>query len=58
MEMWLNSRNLRVNGVEATMDVAPVSIGGRTFVPIRFSADNLDAKTDWVNSTREVFIVY
>ena len=58
VEMWLNSRNLRVNGVADTMDVAPVSLGGRTFVPVRFSADNLDAKTDWINSTREVVVVY
>ncbi|RQD72620.1 MAG: copper amine oxidase N-terminal domain-containing protein [Tindallia sp. MSAO_Bac2] len=58
VEMWLNSRNLRANGISKTMDVAPVSIGGRTFVPVRFSADNLDAKADWINSTREVVIIF
>ena len=58
VEMWLNSRNLRANGTSKTMDVAPVSIGGRTFVPVRFSADNLDAKADWINSTREVVIIF
>lgn len=58
VEMWLNNRQLRANGASLSMDVAPISIGGRTFVPVRFAADNLDAQVDWINSTREVVIVY
>lgn len=58
VEMWLNSNSIRANGVSGSMDVAPVSVGGRTFVPVRFSADNLDAEAHWINSTREVVIVY
>ncbi|RQD69459.1 MAG: copper amine oxidase N-terminal domain-containing protein [Tindallia sp. MSAO_Bac2] len=58
VEMWLNSTNLRANGAPSSMDVAPVAIGGRTFVPVRFSADNLDAEAHWLNSTREVVITF
>lgn len=58
VEMWLNRNELRVNGRMERMDVAPVSIDGRTFVPLRFSADNLDATAEWINSTREVVIIF
>ncbi|SMP55302.1 copper amine oxidase N-terminal domain-containing protein [Anoxynatronum buryatiense] len=58
VEMWLNGKEVRRNGASAQMDVAPVSQGGRTFVPVRFASENLDAKADWINSTREIVIVY
>ena len=58
VEMWLNRNDVRRNGNNARMDVAPVSQGGRTFVPVRFASENLDAKADWINSTREVVIVF
>lgn len=58
VEMWLNNKEVRRNGVSAQMDVEPVSQGGRTFVPVRFASENLDAKADWINSTREIVIVY
>ncbi|MEN1760693.1 copper amine oxidase N-terminal domain-containing protein [Anoxynatronum sibiricum] len=58
VEMWLNKNEVRRNGASARMDVAPVSQGGRTFVPVRFASENLDAKADWINSTREIVIVY
>ena len=58
VEMWLNRNDVRRNGTTSRMDVAPVSQGGRTFVPVRFASENLDAKADWLNSTREVVIVY
>ncbi|SFH77498.1 Copper amine oxidase N-terminal domain-containing protein [Tindallia magadiensis] len=58
VEMWLNRNEIRANGSMGRMDVAPVSIGGRTFVPLRFSTDNLDARAEWINSTREVVIIF
>ena len=58
VEMWLNRNDIRRNGSSSRMDVAPVSQGGRTYVPVRFASENLDAKADWINSTREVVIVF
>ncbi|TYQ17775.1 UNVERIFIED_CONTAM: copper amine oxidase-like protein [Acetivibrio alkalicellulosi] len=58
VEMWLGKSNILVNGVESQMDVAPVVVNGRTLVPIRFASENLGAKVDWINSTREVVIAY
>ena len=36
--------------------VAPMIIDGRTYVPIRFVADELGAVTTWINATRTVVI--
>lgn len=58
VEMWLNKNDIRRNAINARMDVVPVSQRGRTFVPVRFASENLDAKADWINSTREVVIVF
>ncbi len=56
--MTLDSKSLTVNGSAKEMDVAPESINGRTYVPIRFSAENLGCAVDWLNSTRQIVIVY
>ena len=56
--MWLNKTDIIVNGQATNMDVAPVVRNGRTFVPIRFAAENLNTKVDWINSTREAVIVF
>ena len=56
---------LTVNGKEIKMTigkalekygVAPVIIGGRTFVPVRFVADELGAVTTWDDATKTVRI--
>ena len=31
---------------------------GRTFVPVRFAAENLNCKVDWFNSTKEAVLIY
>ena len=36
--------------------VAPMIIDGRTYVPIRFVADEMSAVTTWINATRTVVI--
>lgn len=58
VEMWLNKTDITVNGVSTKMDVAPVSKNGRTFVPVKFAAENLNCIVNWINSTKEVVIVY
>lgn len=58
IQMWVGKTDLKINGVNKTMDVAPVIKNSRTFVPLRFVAENLNSKVDWINSTREVVIVY
>jgi len=58
VEMWIGSTEIIVNGSSENMDVAPVIQNQRTFVPLRFAAENLDTNIDWLASTREVVITY
>ena len=58
VEMWLGKTDIKVNGASKKMDVVPVLKNERTFVPIRFAAENLNCKVDWINSTQEAVIVY
>ena len=59
------AKEVTVNGKEIKMTigkalekygVAPVIIGGRTFVPVRFVADELGAVTTWDDATKTVTI--
>ena len=58
VEMWLGKTDIKVNGATKEMDIAPVAKDGRTYVPVRFAAENLNCKVDWINSTKEAIIVY
>ncbi len=58
VNMWVGKKEITVNGVKREIDVAPLIQNGRTYVPVRFSAENLNAKVAWINSTREAVITY
>jgi len=58
VEMWIGKTDIYVNGIAKKMDVTPVVRNSRTFVPVRFAAENLNCKVDWINSTKEAVIVY
>ncbi len=58
VEMWLGKTDIKVNGATKEMDIALVAKDGRTYVPVRFAAENLNCKVDWINSTKEAVIVY
>ncbi len=52
----LGNRTAWVNGPSRQLDVAPVAIGGRTMVPLRFVAEALGAQVAWVDATRTVTV--
>lgn len=58
IEMWIDSEAIHIDGVVSTMDVAPVIEGGRTYVPVRFASENLEADVTWINNHEEVVISY
>jgi hypothetical protein len=58
IEMWLDSNNMKVNGIQKEIDVAPASINGRTMVPVRFVAENLNCTLDWDSVNQKVTIKY
>lgn len=45
--MWVGQNRYTVNGVEKQMDVAYFIQNGRTFVPIRFVAEEFGLEADW-----------
>ncbi|MDR7869257.1 MAG: copper amine oxidase N-terminal domain-containing protein [Tissierellaceae bacterium] len=58
VNMWIGKTEITVNGVRRQIDVPPIIQNGRTYVPIRFAAENLNSEVDWINSTREAVIIY
>jgi hypothetical protein len=56
--MWINNKNIKVDGAAAVMDVAPQTINDRTMLPIRFAAENVGCQIAWIGSTQEVIIVF
>lgn len=58
IEMWLDSNTMKVNGIQKEIDVAPASINGRTMVPVRFVAENLNCTLDWDSVSKKVTIKY
>jgi hypothetical protein len=58
VSMWPDNQNITVNGASKTVDVAPAVINARTMVPIRFAGENLGCAVEFINSTRQVVIVY
>jgi len=60
IELWIDNNTARVNGQSVMIDpdnpnVMPIVIPpGRTMLPLRFIADNLDCNVDWNDLTREV----
>lgn len=57
IKMQVGSVKAEVNGVETTLDAAPVIVDGSTLVPVRFISESLSAKVDWNNDTRTVSIL-
>jgi hypothetical protein len=56
IEMQIGSLVFTVNGIKKIMDTAPFIKSDRTFVPIRFIAENLDCTASWDDSERKVTI--
>ncbi|MFC5701848.1 stalk domain-containing protein [Cohnella faecalis] len=46
-KLTLGKKKIEVNGVAATIDVAPLTVNGRTFVPLRFIVDALGGEVQW-----------
>ena len=55
--MWINKYEIIVNGTIHKIDVAPTIVNGRTYVPVRFAAENLNTKVYWINTLRQAVIV-
>jgi len=47
VQTTIGSRTIRINGAARTIDVAPVVIGGRTLVPVRFISEAFGYDVRW-----------
>ena len=56
ISLRLNRPEAVVNGRTVQLDVAPVVMGGRTLVPLRFIAENLGADVRWDERTQTVAV--
>lgn len=56
IKVKINSYTAEVDGSQMNMDVAPIVVGGRTMLPIRFIAENLGLIVDWDNAAQMVTI--
>lgn len=58
IEMWLNNKIAIVNGERTEMNIAPVTLNGRTLLPVRFIAQNLGAKITWDKQSQIIMVYY
>jgi hypothetical protein len=58
MVMTIGSRKATANGKALTLDVAPVIVAGRTFVPLRIISETIGADVTWNAAARTVAIAY
>lgn len=56
VELQVGNRQNMVNGKTKIGDAAPMILGGRTMVPIRFISETLGAQVDWNSAARTVTI--
>ena len=58
VQMWIDNKDILVNGQPDTIDIAPFIGNGRTFIPVRFVAENLGLRIEWLSTANKVVIVY
>lgn len=56
IELWIGSKSATVNEKTVLLDVAPLVINDRTFLPLRFVAENLGLRVFWEEKTQMVTI--
>lgn len=56
MQFWIGSTTALVDDEEYQLDVAPVIINSRTFMPLRFIAENMGLTVDWNQKTKMVTV--
>ena len=54
--LWINKNTAYVNGKYYTLDVPPRLVNDRTFVPVRFIAENMNFEVKWDDYTKTVII--
>ena len=63
IELWIGKPIAKINGKEGYIDenaknLAPIIVNGRTFLPLRFVAENFGGKVDYDAKTQEIVITF
>lgn len=60
IELWIGRPRCKVNGFEKNLpsDVAPLIHQQRTYLPLRFVAEELDGTVEWIADTQTIKIRY
>jgi spore germination protein len=58
IEFFIGDRKARVDGQDKYFDTAPYIFEDRTYIPLRFLAENLGAVVGWKSAEREVIIEF
>jgi hypothetical protein len=63
LELWIGNSQAHVDGNPVQIDagnpnVTPIIRDGRTLLPMRFVAENLDCRVGWNGAIQEVEIVH
>lgn len=56
IKLTIGSKTVTRNGASSSIDAAPMLIGGRTMVPLRFVSEQLGAAVEWDDSSNSVQI--
>lgn len=55
--LWIGKNTVTKNGVQATIDVAPMLLNNRTFLPFRYIGETVGAEIKWDNNAKKVTYV-
>jgi len=58
LQMQVNSTTAMVNGASRTMPIAPRTVEGQIYVPLRFVLESLGAQVGWNGETSQVSVSY
>lgn len=58
IQLWVGSLDATVNGKATKMNVSPVIVNARTYIPLRFVSENLGAQVTWDSQEKRVSIEY
>jgi hypothetical protein len=63
IELWIDNPVAKINGIPTPIDIqapklAPKIVAGRTFLPLRFVAENLGCEVGWDGKTQTITITY
>jgi len=56
--LQINNKTAVVNNNKVTLDVPPIIVNGRTFIPLRFIAESFGAEVLWDGDLKKITIIY